>query len=254
MSENTQFYQFILPLHTAQSISNIHFILNQNCNLRNKVNSGSKTWAKWLTNGALVYFCTVCVVRVFYSLWRCAWCLYYKFILFLCKSEVWTLITWQWKWNTTFKVFLSPRHIFLYICTKLCVPTPFQRGDQLFFLLNSIILTSHLQWNPSITALQIKDTSVIRTAIDSPKWSTIETCTYIVLYLKIKDTSLFRITDSWSRPKWSYCKLYTVVKATPPSAIASGSVAVPNGSSWRWLVYETKLPDRDITSVRLSLR
>ena len=29
-------FQFILPLHTAESISNVHFILNQNCNLKTK--------------------------------------------------------------------------------------------------------------------------------------------------------------------------------------------------------------------------
>ena len=35
--------------YIQQSISNVHFMLNQNCNLRNKGNSESETWAKWLT-------------------------------------------------------------------------------------------------------------------------------------------------------------------------------------------------------------
>ena len=78
-SKNTLHYQFILPLHTAESISNVHFILNQNCNLRNKSNGESETWAKWLTKGTLVCFCTVCVVGTLHSLWRCAWCLYIEF-------------------------------------------------------------------------------------------------------------------------------------------------------------------------------
>ena len=47
-----------------------------------------------------------------------------------------------------------------------------------------------VQWNLSITALRIKDTSVIRTAIDGPKLSTIETCTYFTSELR---TPLFRV-------------------------------------------------------------
>ena len=35
------------------------------------------------------------------------------------------------------------------------------------------------QWNLSIMALRTKDTSIIQTAIDGPKWSAIETCTYL---------------------------------------------------------------------------
>ena len=95
--------QFVLPLHTAESISNVHFILNKTATQdRNKGNGESETWTKWLTKGALVCFCTVCVVRTLHGLWRCAWCLCIEFILFLCKSELWTFVTWQWKWNTTF--------------------------------------------------------------------------------------------------------------------------------------------------------
>ena len=55
---------------------------------RNKGNGESETWAKLLTNCALVCFCTVCVVETFHSVWRCAWCLCIEFILFLCKSEL----------------------------------------------------------------------------------------------------------------------------------------------------------------------
>ena len=44
---------------------------------------------------------------------------------------------------------------------------------------------SPIQRNLSIyTALRIKDTSVIRTAIDGPKRSAIETCTYLTSELR----------------------------------------------------------------------
>ena len=71
-----------------------------------------------------------------------------------------------------------------------------------------------------------------------------------LLDLQIKDTSLFRITDAWSSPKQSYCivnKLYNTVKATPLSSIASTSAAVPHGLSWRWLIYQTKMPNTEIS-------
>ena len=69
------------------------------------------------------------------------------------------------------------------------------------FILTKILET---QWNLSIMDLRIKDTSVIRTFIDGPKRSAIETIKYL-LDLRIKDTSLFRITDAWSGPKWPWC-------------------------------------------------
>ena len=65
----------------------------------------------------------------------------WEFILFLCKSEVWTSITWQWKWNTTLKVLVSPRHILLYICTEFHVPTPSSLPERRS-VLNYIIFTS----------------------------------------------------------------------------------------------------------------
>ena len=80
-----------------------------------------------------------------------------------------------------------------------------------------------------------------------------QTVSYRNVYLldpQIKDTSLFRITDAWSDPKRSYCivsKLYNTVKAMPPSLIASASAAVSHGLSWRWLIYQTKMPNTEIS-------
>ena len=42
-----------------------------------------------------------------------------------------------------------------------------------------------IQWNLSITNLQITDTSVARTVINGPKQSVIETCTYLTSKLRI---------------------------------------------------------------------
>ena len=102
-----------------------------------KVKPGPSCWQTVLS--------VVCVVETFHSVWRCAWCLCIEFILFLCKSEVWTSITWQWKWNTTSKVFVGPRHIFLYICDQVSCPNtlPERRSVILFAELhhNYIILS-----------------------------------------------------------------------------------------------------------------
>lgn len=88
------------------------------------------------------------------------------------------------------------------------------------------------QWNLSITAIQIKDTSVIRTAIDGPKRLAIETCTYPTSELR---APLYSVLQTQSHaPKRSYCivnELYNTVKAMPPRMIASASESVPHGSS-----------------------
>ena len=47
-------------------------------------------------------------------------------------------------------------------------------------------MTMHVQWNLSITALQIKDTSIIRTTIDGPKQLAIEMCTYMYLTSELR--------------------------------------------------------------------
>ena len=44
-----------------------------------------------------------------------------------------------------------------------------------------------------------------------------------------------------------YNELYSTVKATSPSSIASASAAVPHGLSWRWLIYQTKMPNIEIS-------
>ena len=46
------------------------------------------------------------------------------------------------------------------------------------------MLSCNIQWNLSITDLQIKDTSVIRTPTDGPKQSAIEMCTYLTSELR----------------------------------------------------------------------
>ena len=47
-----------------------------------------------------------------------------------------------------------------------------------------------MQWNHSITALQIKDTSIIRMLINGPKRSAIETCTYLTSELSLGHLSI----------------------------------------------------------------
>ena len=52
-----------------------------------------------------------------------------------------------------------------------------------------------IQWNLSITDLQIKDTSVIWTPIDGPKLSAIETCTYLTSKLRTFLYSVLRMLN-----------------------------------------------------------
>ena len=78
-------------------------------------------------------------------------------------------------------------------------------------------------------ALRIKDTSVIWTAIDGPKWSAIEMCTYLTSELR---TSLYSVLWMHSpAPNGHVNELYNMVKGTPLSTIASASKSVPRGSS-----------------------
>ena len=78
-------------------------------------------------------------------------------------------------------------------------------------------------------ALQIRDTSIIPTAINGPKWSAIETCTYLTFKLR---TPLYSVLQMHSPTPNGYVnKLYNTVKATPLSMIASTSESVPRGSS-----------------------
>ena len=70
--------------------------------------------------------------------------------------------------------------------------TPASHERYTYKIHDNIIL---IQWNLSITALRIKDTSVIRTAIDSPKRSTIETCTYFTSELRTPLYSILRTHD-----------------------------------------------------------
>ena len=55
---------------------------------------------------------------------------------------------------------------------------------------------SQIQWNLSIMGLRIKDTSVIRTPIDGPKQSAIETCTYLISELRTPLFSVIRMHDA----------------------------------------------------------
>ena len=59
----------------------------------------------------------------------------------------------------------------------------------------STLVTTNIQWNLSIMDLQIKDTSVIRTPIDGPKRSAIETCTYLTSKLRTPLYSVLRTLD-----------------------------------------------------------
>ena len=109
-------------------------------------------------------------------------------------------------------------------------------------------------------ALRIKDTSVIWTTINSPKPSNIEICIYLTSELR---TPLYNFVLWTLDPApngyiaWlanSIIRSRPCPPPIPPRAIASSSAAVPHGSSWRWLVYETRIPDIEISpSVRLSL-
>ena len=49
---------------------------------------------------------------------------------------------------------------------------------------HSLYFFKELQWNLSITALRIKDTSVIQTVDKGPERSAIETCTYLTSELR----------------------------------------------------------------------
>ena len=91
----------------------------------------------------------------------------------------------------------------------VCAPIFLQWGTEFFQL--------HVQWNLSITDLQIKD------------------------------TSLFHIVDTSSGPYCSYCELKNVVKATPSKSIASAR------STWRWLIHQTKRPNIEISLYQASL-
>ena len=44
-------------------------------------------------------------------------------------------------------------------------------------------------------ALQIKDTSIVRTTIDGPKWLAIETCTYLTSKLRTPLYSVLQMLD-----------------------------------------------------------
>ena len=91
----------------------------------------------------------------------------------------------------------------------------------------------HLQWNLSIMDLRIKDTSVIGTPIDSPKRSAIETCTSLTSGLRTPLYSVLWILALDPVPNGHIAdnELYSMVKTTPPSLIASTSTAVPHGLS-----------------------
>ena len=51
----------------------------------------------------------------------------------------------------------------------------------------------NIQWNLSIMALRIKDTSVIQMAINGPKRSAIETCSYLTSELRIPLYSILQM-------------------------------------------------------------
>ena len=84
----------------------------------------------------------------------------------------------------------------------------------------------------TLMALRTKDTSIIQMAFDGPKWSAIETCTYLTSELRTPLYSVLwmhypapnghiaQLTNSiiWSGPR-------------PLSNIASASTAIPHGSS-----------------------
>ena len=58
-----------------------------------------------------------------------------------------------------------------------------------------LVQNYEIQWNLSITALRIKDTSVMRTAINDPKQLPIERCTYLTSELR---TPLYSVSQMHS--------------------------------------------------------
>ena len=78
-----------------------------------------------------------------------------------------------------------------------------------------------LQWNLSITALQITDTSVIRTVDSGPEQSAIETCTYLTSELRTPLNSVIRTSALPPNGYLPYLLNSIRQKATPHIAVQS---------------------------------
>ena len=82
-----------------------------------------------------------------------------------------------------------------------------------------------IQWNLSITALQIKDTSIIRTPINSPKRSAIETCTYLTSELRTPLYSVLQTLDPV--PNGHIAQLMnSIIQSRPRPRVRSLALAV----------------------------